>query len=39
LPATLEARLAQASIEQLETWGDRVLDAKSIDDVFDESLY
>jgi len=36
LPAAMEARLAQASIDQLETWGDRVLDAKSLDDVFQE---
>lgn len=32
----VETRLAQASVEQLEIWGDRVLDAKSLDEVFQE---
>ncbi len=36
LPETIENRLTQASVNQLETWGDRVLDAKSLDDVFRE---
>jgi len=31
-----ETRLAHASVDQLEIWGDRVLDAKSLDDVFQE---
>jgi hypothetical protein len=34
LPAAIESKLTQASIEQLEIWGDRILDAKSLDDVF-----
>ncbi|MFA7241728.1 MAG: Rpn family recombination-promoting nuclease/putative transposase [Sulfuricellaceae bacterium] len=34
LPNAIETRLAEAAIDQLEIWGDRVLDAKSLDDVF-----
>ena len=34
LPDAIETRLKQASIDQLEIWGDRVLDAKSLDEVF-----
>ncbi len=34
LPAWVEERLAQASREQLESWADRVLDAKRLEDVF-----
>lgn len=34
LPKALEARLAQASTAQLETWGDRVLEAATLEDVF-----
>jgi hypothetical protein len=33
LPAWAEERLAQGSLEQLETWGDRVLDAATLDEV------
>ena len=36
LSETVKVRLAQASLEQLESWGDRVLDAKSLDEVFGE---
>lgn len=34
LSCAIESRLAHASTEQLEIWGDRVLDAKTLDDVF-----
>ena len=34
LPATVLERIAIASTTELETWGDRVLDAVSLDDVF-----
>jgi len=33
LPAWAEECLAQASLEQLETWGDRVLDAATLAEV------
>ncbi|TVR67388.1 MAG: DUF4351 domain-containing protein [Candidatus Competibacteraceae bacterium] len=33
LPAWAEACLAQASLEQLEAWGDRVLDAATLAEV------
>lgn len=36
LSEAIGARLSQASTDQLEIWGDRVLDAKSLDDVFQE---
>lgn len=36
LPNAIESRLAQASIDQLEIWGDRILDAKTLGDVFRE---
>ncbi|MDP2784436.1 MAG: Rpn family recombination-promoting nuclease/putative transposase [Sulfurimicrobium sp.] len=36
LPADIVARLAGASLEQLESWGDQVLDAKSLDELFGE---
>ncbi len=36
LPDDVVFRLAQANIEQLEIWGDRVLDAKTLDDIFQE---
>jgi hypothetical protein len=36
LPDNIVALLAGASLEQLETWGDQVLDAKSLDEVFGE---
>jgi hypothetical protein len=34
LPQPTEARIAGARADQLETWLDRVIDAKSLDDVF-----
>jgi len=34
LSATLEARISQASKEELECWADRILDAACLDDVF-----
>jgi hypothetical protein len=34
LPSAIIERLASASREQIETWGDRVIDAESIEDVF-----
>jgi hypothetical protein len=33
LPAWAEERLAQGSLERLETWGDRVLDAATLAEV------
>jgi predicted transposase YdaD len=36
LPAEVLARLAKASLEELEAWGDRVLEAKSLEEVFGE---
>jgi len=35
LPNIIETSLAEAGIDQLEIWGDRILDAKSLGDVFD----
>ena len=37
LPDAVIARLASASIEQLENWAIKVLDAQSLDDVLDQS--
>ncbi len=34
LPTAVIARIAAASVPEIETWGDRVLDAKSLDEVF-----
>jgi hypothetical protein len=34
LPTAVIARIAAATVEEIETWGDRVLDAKSLDEVF-----
>jgi hypothetical protein len=34
LPATIEERLQQAQPEQLENWGEALLDAQSLDDLF-----
>ena len=34
LPSALVSRIAQATSEQLERWGDRVLDARSLDEIF-----
>jgi hypothetical protein len=39
LPETIDTRLSQASLAQLETWGDRVLDAKSLNEVFGEGQH
>ena len=36
LPDAVRARLTSASIDQLETWAIRVLDAASLDEVFDQ---
>jgi hypothetical protein len=36
LPDDVVLRLSEASLEQLEAWGDQVLDAKSLDEVFGE---
>lgn len=36
LPADTQARLAGASLEQLEHWADAILDAKSLEEVFAE---
>jgi hypothetical protein len=34
LPTAVIARIAAATVEEIETWGDRVLDATSLDEVF-----
>ncbi|NCA91182.1 MAG: DUF4351 domain-containing protein [Gammaproteobacteria bacterium] len=34
LPAGVIARIAAATVEEIETWGDRVLDARTLDEVF-----
>jgi hypothetical protein len=34
LPATILKQIAHATTDQLELWGDRVLDAQSLDEVF-----
>ena len=39
LSAERVARIAAATPAQLETWGDRVLDAKSLDEVFGEAMH
>jgi len=39
LPAARLASLATATPAQLETWGDRVLDATSLDEVFGETRH
>jgi hypothetical protein len=36
LPEWVDDRLRRASIEELETWGDRVLDAAELADVFED---
>ena len=36
LPDWVEDRLRRASIKELETWGDRVLDAPELADVFED---
>ncbi|WP_291991140.1 DUF4351 domain-containing protein [Candidatus Accumulibacter sp. ACC007] len=35
LPDAIRARLANATVEQLESWALKILDAKSLDEVFD----
>ncbi len=32
LPAGLVARIAAATVEEIETWGDRVLEARTLDE-------
>jgi hypothetical protein len=39
LPAELAMRVQQASREQLMLWGDRVLDAASLEQVFAEPAH
>ncbi|MBM4063193.1 MAG: DUF4351 domain-containing protein, partial [Planctomycetes bacterium] len=34
LPAEVEARVRAAAVDTLDLWAERVLDAKSLDDVF-----
>jgi hypothetical protein len=34
LPTAVIARIGAASVPEIETWGDRVLDATSLDEVF-----
>ena len=36
LSAEIQARLAWTPTDQLELWGERLLDAESLDGVFDE---
>ena len=36
LPESLQVRLRSATTEQLEHWADQVLDAATIEDVFNE---
>ena len=36
LSADIHARLMQATTDQLERWGERLLDAESLEDVFDD---
>jgi len=35
LPESFETRLTEASIADLELWGDRILEAKTLTDIFD----
>ncbi|MBK7000650.1 MAG: DUF4351 domain-containing protein [Rhodoferax sp.] len=39
LPEWVNTRLKQAHTDLLETWGERVLDAKSLEEVFDETRH
>ena len=39
LSAAQQAKLAAATPAQLETWGDRVLDAASLDEVFGDTRH
>ena len=34
LPASVEQRLEKASTEEIERWADRLLTAKTLDDIF-----
>jgi hypothetical protein len=36
LPEWAEERLTHAELPQLETWADRVLDAKTLEEVFEQ---
>ncbi len=38
LPATVHEKIATADSDTLETWGDLVLDARSLEDVFGSGL-
>lgn len=38
LPDAVRARVEQASTEQLERWGEKLLDAKSLEKLFDDAL-
>jgi hypothetical protein len=37
LPEAIEMRLSQASIADLELWGDRLLEAKTLTEIFNET--
>ena len=37
LPQSVQDRLASATVEQLDTWAERVLTAPSLDSVFEQS--
>ena len=39
VPEWVSARLNQANTDLLETWGDRVLDAQSLEEVFGETRH
>ena len=39
LPEWVDDRLSLASIEDLETWGDRVLDATKLAEVFEDRVF
>ena len=39
LPEWVNTRLKQSHTDLLETWGERVLDAKSLEEVFDETRH
>ena len=35
LPLRVEEKLVDASLEEIESWTDRILDARTLEDVFD----
>ena len=37
LPAAISARIAAASVEEIESWFDQAIDARQLDDVFGDS--